>query len=505
MSRRIRLLLLGLAALAAHVVAHWPYTVDDAFITFQYARNLVAGHGLVFYAGGPRAEGFTSPIGVLASVPAFLFDLPPELLAKAVGICATLAIVPLLVLWSRWAYAAHDWIDVSLLATLLYFAAPQVSVHAVAGLETPIYVLSVVLVCALASRHLTNPESPAALCVAALFGGLVRPDGNLFALAVIATTAVLLPSDRRPSLLRAALLFWIVPGLVYFSARFLYFGVALPLPFYLKVADATSFAGLRRVGEFVGWIAVHLGAALIFTRRVHLRPILPAVVGSLALLLFYVRTEQLMGFGFRFLIPTLPVWCVLAAFVVVHSLAPRLAARLPILEAAGWLLVVGLSLALGWGLEAARTYPYYRGYADGLSRAHIPLGKALSQVATPAPVSVVTADAGAISFYSNSRAIDSFGLNDPTIALSRGAARATILESAPQFLVLLSTNARLYEPLLAWEEQLYDAARRRGYEQVAVFQFRSGYYLWVLARDRDVDSRPIRESNGNILRPDLAR
>lgn len=42
---------------------HFPYgLVDDAYIPMTYARNLVEGHGIVFYPGGERVEGFTSPL-----------------------------------------------------------------------------------------------------------------------------------------------------------------------------------------------------------------------------------------------------------------------------------------------------------------------------------------------------------------------------------------------------------------------------------------------------------
>ena len=36
--------------------------MDDAYIPMTYARNLVEGHGIVFYPGGERVEGFTSPL-----------------------------------------------------------------------------------------------------------------------------------------------------------------------------------------------------------------------------------------------------------------------------------------------------------------------------------------------------------------------------------------------------------------------------------------------------------
>src|SRR4051812_35207028 len=56
-------LLCGVAAsvLGAYIVYCWPFTVDDAFITFRYSQNLAAGYGPTFNPGVlPHAEGYTS-------------------------------------------------------------------------------------------------------------------------------------------------------------------------------------------------------------------------------------------------------------------------------------------------------------------------------------------------------------------------------------------------------------------------------------------------------------
>ncbi|MCC6188386.1 MAG: hypothetical protein IT318_05100, partial [Anaerolineales bacterium] len=52
-------LLLPALALAARLLAG-PRTIDDAFITFRYARNLLAGSGLVFNPG-ENVLGTTTP------------------------------------------------------------------------------------------------------------------------------------------------------------------------------------------------------------------------------------------------------------------------------------------------------------------------------------------------------------------------------------------------------------------------------------------------------------
>src|SRR3972149_11992101 len=57
-----------LVALATLVVLGWgilwwQYTIDDAYITFQYARNVAIGNGPVFNTG-ERVEGYSCPLWV---------------------------------------------------------------------------------------------------------------------------------------------------------------------------------------------------------------------------------------------------------------------------------------------------------------------------------------------------------------------------------------------------------------------------------------------------------
>ncbi|MFK7999045.1 MAG: hypothetical protein AB8H86_05585 [Polyangiales bacterium] len=67
-ARRTRAVFLGAAliALVSAVIA-WPFVVDDAFITFRYARHLVAGQG---YAMNPAAvtDGVTGPLWLVPLV-----------------------------------------------------------------------------------------------------------------------------------------------------------------------------------------------------------------------------------------------------------------------------------------------------------------------------------------------------------------------------------------------------------------------------------------------------
>lgn len=90
--RRLGVLVVMTAAwLAFAVVAAWRYraeTIDDFFITFRYAQNLAAGHGLVFNLG-EHAFGTTAPgYALLLAAAAALTRLPVPWLGEAATVLA---------------------------------------------------------------------------------------------------------------------------------------------------------------------------------------------------------------------------------------------------------------------------------------------------------------------------------------------------------------------------------------------------------------------------------
>ena len=79
--------LLGLSVFLLLILEwyYWYYTVDDAFISFRYVRNLLDGHGLVFNPG-ERVEGYSNFLWVmvLAALGKFFPNIP--LVAKILGV-----------------------------------------------------------------------------------------------------------------------------------------------------------------------------------------------------------------------------------------------------------------------------------------------------------------------------------------------------------------------------------------------------------------------------------
>ena len=92
MRDRAAALVVALALLASAIgfawwtMRLWTYTVDDSFITFRYAENLVRGWGLTFNHAPPRAEGYTSILWTLLMAVPHVLGLDAERFSKLLGL-----------------------------------------------------------------------------------------------------------------------------------------------------------------------------------------------------------------------------------------------------------------------------------------------------------------------------------------------------------------------------------------------------------------------------------
>lgn len=80
------LLALAVALLLAHALS-FRFAIDDAYISFRYARNLLDGHGLVFNPG-ERVEGYSNLSWVLLAAAGMAAGLDPLLWARLLGFAA---------------------------------------------------------------------------------------------------------------------------------------------------------------------------------------------------------------------------------------------------------------------------------------------------------------------------------------------------------------------------------------------------------------------------------
>ncbi|TLQ42097.1 hypothetical protein [Streptomyces marianii] len=311
------------------------WVVDDAAITFAYARSIDEGLGPVQQPGSPPVEGYSNPAWLALLVVGRrlgLFDhrtyfgVPDQVLyPKALGVLCTLGI---LIAVSRVArrLVSSSWVVVLfcgvLLAGNMSFVAWMFS-----GLENPLYALLAVLLAAVLARALLENRLTAAgpavvTGLLALMAALTRPDGAVLAAAY---PGVLLLRVHRATLgasARAAacgVAAFAVPYAAFLGWRYAVFARLVPNTALAKAQDTPtweSFSGTGSLLSFAGWTAVLAGALVTgaaLGRPGPVRTALPGVLVPLALTLaaFGVLNPDWMRM-FRF---ATPVW-VLASLTV---------------------------------------------------------------------------------------------------------------------------------------------------------------------------------------------
>jgi hypothetical protein len=312
--RRFSALALALALLLVlHAVLYLPYVVDDAYISFRYARNLVEGHGLVFNPG-ERVEGYTNFLWSILIAAALALGLEPRSAAQALGLISGLAALWGTARLSRQLAPARG-PRYRLFSPLLLALCGAFAFWCVAGLETAAFTALLVWSVTLwLDARSGRSYVPAALAFAAV--ALERPEGVLFfgSAALIEACDRLRVSTRGRAACHGLLVFTCIFG-AYFAWRWSYYGQLLPNSFYAKVVFGPDRVarGLNYVWSFASLFPVFLLSPLtLLPRRDRARRFEQASASRLMLLtlayLLYVAAVggDAMPLG-RFIVPVLPL------------------------------------------------------------------------------------------------------------------------------------------------------------------------------------------------------
>ncbi|MFF0741274.1 hypothetical protein ACFYVL_12835 [Streptomyces sp. NPDC004111] len=188
-----------LTAVQASRLGHW--LVDDAAITFAYARSIDEGLGPVQQPGAEPVEGYSNPSWLALLVLGRrlgLFDSGRSLAGvadltwypKLLALLCTAGVLIAVATAARAAFPGRRLASpaVTLLAALAVGGNFSLVVWLFSGLENPLYALAVtalaaVLVRGAAHGTLTAPRTATAAGLLALLAALTRPDGAAYAAA----------------------------------------------------------------------------------------------------------------------------------------------------------------------------------------------------------------------------------------------------------------------------------------------------------------------------------
>ena len=258
--RPARLLLpLALGVLVCHAALLADWVVDDAGITFAYARNLGGGLGLVSQPGVEPVEGFSNPLWTFVLAPFFTAGMfhplwTPKLLS--------LALLGLSFLLIGRATPGDDGVEGWLLASAPLLLALDASfvVWTTSGLENPLLVVLLVVSATLAFR-LREDSAPRTAFLGGCVGGLIaltRPEGAAY-LGAFGCSLVFLGTRR--GLVRSLGAFVTGAGILigpYLAFRCLYFQDWVPNTYHAKVRSWLVADDPTRLAELLSSAAGRL-------------------------------------------------------------------------------------------------------------------------------------------------------------------------------------------------------------------------------------------------------
>ncbi len=285
--------------------------IDDAYISYRYARNLVDGHGLV-YNVGEYVEGFSNLLWTLLIAGGLTLGLDAETAGHLLGLIGGIAALCFTFFYARIGLGAdRAWL--AGFAPFVLLCSVPFGMWASAGMETPLFLAAVTAALA-ASTAQRMGLATAALIVCTL----TRPDGVIAAAVVygfhlLGARHFLNARQRRGAWLG----FLLGPPGVYAAFlvgltgfRLAYYGAALPNTFQAKVGGVPLWLGFNYLTIFLVWgaalLLVPCAVSLVASRR-HWR----AAAFCLTLCTYVVAVGGDAFPHSRFLLPCLPCLAVM--------------------------------------------------------------------------------------------------------------------------------------------------------------------------------------------------
>jgi hypothetical protein len=256
-------LVLGVSAAAVllHQLFVFGWWIEDSAISFAYARNLVAGEGLVPWAGGERIEGYSNPTWVLLLALANAVGVEGFTASKVFG-----AFFAVAALWPTWQIARRavhpDDRPADLLAPIVLAGSAQFAIWSASGLENGLFGFLLVQGTWRLVAEAERPRFPASALWFLLLSW-TRPEGVIYGVVAAAWVVLIAVRDRRgPGTVALWLALFGLPELASMGARLWYFAWPLPNTYYAKVQNFDALWDWRERGwlqlrAFCGWAPTH--------------------------------------------------------------------------------------------------------------------------------------------------------------------------------------------------------------------------------------------------------
>lgn len=471
--------------LVAASISFWLYsrfTVDDAFITWRYGRNLI-DHGIWGYnpTSFDLTQAYTNPIFAALSV-------IPAALGVNVVMFFKLVSLSLIMAFSSWFIkeSKKSWLMLFLLLGL-----PATVIHASGGLETFLFVgLLSMLFVAMDKNKLpqsivitlllfaTRPESWVLVAlVPTYFLFKIRCEFKFSQPALLARTLFKnVNFDAKRFLI--ALIFLAVPLSIYFVFHKWHFGYALPNTFYAK---SGAFFNLVNFAKFCFFITPL--ALLLLVGRIKIFAVMLFLFFGMALK--YSLSNLQMDYNARF---AYQIFFPVYVFVVIlgtnstdkveflyGTFKPVKTCSELVFKSVAFVYLC--LFATGSGTVDAQAVSYYpRALAS-----HAELGKTLSSISDKYKLRAFSfGDAGMAAYHSDLIALDNIGLGS-SLVVHRGISDKVLDEYGLDIIVFYAIPSEIRLKAHG-QDRIYDWSKNNGFSYLCDIYWRPDYTLKIYSR-----------------------
>jgi len=479
-------LVLPMALLVNNMWRVRAFTVDDAYISFRYAANLVAGHGLV-YNPGEAIEGYTNFLWTLLIALGLPLGIDEHTSSKIMGALAAMGTMAVMY---RLSARLQPMGGLPCVATWLFATSSTSVCWSVFGLETSLFQFFIATGTLMMFEENDRERAfPASGLVFAL-AGLTRPEAPMFL-----GLPMLLLGRRffsRQNIVRGLL--FALPIGVHMLWRHGYYGSWTPATLAAKTGDLKAqwkngrgyvLAWLQHAGPII--FVIFYGVGLGVARRSRELLTLAAVFFATATYVILVGGDWMSYY--RFMAPGEP-YCFVLICVAIRSLA----------QSRERAALVALALALLWGF-GHRYYDFEGARKKFIKEEKRFWDSTAGQVAEwlavhGKPGRVALGDIGFVGWRTNYPILDLLGLVDPVISQLPGGYtkkhgpgyKERFYEVAPEWAVLIHSGQDCKTASLAAVKKIVEDPKfRRMYVLEENFQVNSDG-SWCVFRRKDFDS-----------------
>ncbi len=395
----------------------WNFIIDDAFISFRYAKNLYQHHQLVFNVNEMPVEGYSNFLWIIWLTFGFLMNIEPIFFSKISGMIFSHLIIYVLY---KLGLLIGKSKRTSAIITIFYTFLPNIALWSIGGLETSLFSLLLLIAIYFFISDIKRNNNYLIFLSSFFFAlaSLTRHEGLLLFIASIGFFIGIKIRERSVFKSKSLIKVMIFVSCIlfiygsYFLWRLIYYNSFFPQTFIAKQESITLIVVIEQIVFYLPLIVILSPTFLLIlskTRKIQnitqLDSIKIYLLSLFIMMAFVLLILSSWMPGFRFTIPILPFLLLLIpeSLDFFNWLAKRYQEDISPLKYGRSFTITMICLSNLLLLLSFNSYVYR--YGVGIAECNITLGKWIN-ANTNQSASLAVWDVGAIPFYANIRTID---------------------------------------------------------------------------------------------------